>query len=133
LFTKVFAISEGLLPDDPKLNRWFKYVTLESGLIAGFGLTAAGVVATILAVGSWGGTGFAELDPQRSLRLVIPAVLALTLGVEIVFSSFFLSVLGLRRKDRIVPAEDRGNGTGELARETDVARRDRDVFSRGFN
>jgi glycosyltransferase involved in cell wall biosynthesis len=133
LFTKVFAISEGLLPDDPKLNRWFKYVTLESGLIAGFGLTAAGVVATILAVGSWGGTGFAELDPQRSLRLVIPAVLALTLGVEIVFSSFFLSVLGLRRKDRIVPAEDRGNETGELARETDVARRDRDVFSRGFN
>jgi hypothetical protein len=34
---------------------------------------------------------------------VIPAVLGLTLGLEVVFSSFFLSVLGMKRKDRTVP------------------------------
>jgi glycosyltransferase involved in cell wall biosynthesis len=134
LFTKVFAISEGLLPDDQKLNRLFHYVTLESGLTAGFGLVAVGIIASILAVGSWGATDFGDLDPERSLRLVIPAVLALTLGIEVVFSSFFLSVLGLRRKDRVVPAEDRGDVTGEPGHGADaVAQSDRSVLSRELN
>src|SRR4028118_697412 len=34
-FTKLFAISEKLLPEDPKLNKIFRYVTLETGLIVG--------------------------------------------------------------------------------------------------
>ncbi len=43
---------------------------------------------------------FGELDPQRSLRVIIPAVLSLMLGFQIVLSSFFLSVLGLGRRRR---------------------------------
>ena len=31
------------------------------------------------------------------LRIVMPSVFALTMGVQITFSSFFLSILGLRR------------------------------------
>jgi hypothetical protein len=31
------------------------------------------------------------------LRIIVPASLALTLGIQIVLSSFFLSVLGLGR------------------------------------
>ena len=34
-FTKVFAIAEGLLPDDPKLSRVFKIFTLEKGIVLG--------------------------------------------------------------------------------------------------
>jgi glycosyltransferase involved in cell wall biosynthesis len=102
-FTKVFAISAGLLPEDPNLNRLFRYITLESGLAAGFILIAIGLAASVLAVGSWGATHFGLLDPAHSLRLVIPAVLSLTLGFEIVYSSFFLSVLGMSRKDATVP------------------------------
>jgi glycosyltransferase involved in cell wall biosynthesis len=101
--TKIFAVSEGLMPEDRNLNRLFRYITLESGLVAGFGLIVIGVLASVFAVGSWGLTRFGTLDPERSLRLVIPAVLSLTLGCEVVFSSFFLSVLGMNRKDRVVP------------------------------
>ena len=32
---KVFAIAEGLLPEDPKFSRWFRYITLETGMLAG--------------------------------------------------------------------------------------------------
>src|ERR1019366_10470343 len=32
LLTNVFAISEGLLPEKPDLNRLFRYITLETGL-----------------------------------------------------------------------------------------------------
>ena len=40
LFTKVFAISEKLLPEDPRLNKLFQYVTLEAGLVCGILMVA---------------------------------------------------------------------------------------------
>jgi glycosyltransferase involved in cell wall biosynthesis len=98
LFTKVFAISEGLLPEDPRLNRVFRYVTLEVGLIAGGLLFLMGLAGSIYAVGSWEATSFGPLDPSKTLRIIIPSATALTVGCQIILSSFFLSVLRLRRK-----------------------------------
>jgi glycosyltransferase involved in cell wall biosynthesis len=98
LFTKVFAISEKLLPEDPRLNRLFKYVTLESGLIVGALLLLAGFAGSIYALAFWDTRAFGPLNPSSTFRLVIPAGTTLLLGFQIVFSSFFLSVLGLRRR-----------------------------------
>jgi len=98
VFTKVFAISEGLLPEDPALNRVFRYVTLESGLIVGGLLVAFGLGDSIFALYLWGARSFGPLDPSAVLRIIIPAVISLALGCQIVLSSFFLSVLGLRRR-----------------------------------
>ena len=97
-FTKVFAISEGLLPEDPRLTWLFRFITLEVGLIVGGLLMALGLVATLYAVRVWGVHHFGALDPAQMLRVVIPAALSLTLGFQVVLSSFFLSVLGLRRR-----------------------------------
>ena len=97
-FTKVFAISEGLLPEDPRLNRVLRYVSLETGLAVGFLLTLLGFGGSVIAVSDWGAANFGAIDPSRVLRLVIPSVFALMLGVEIVCASFFLSILGLRRR-----------------------------------
>jgi glycosyl transferase family 2 len=98
VFTKVFAISEGLLPEDPRLNRVFRWITLEVGLIVGAVGVLAGIAGSVLALGFWGERSFGQLNPSHTLRTVIPAVTCLTLGCQIIFSSFFLSVLGLRRK-----------------------------------
>lgn len=98
LFTKIFAISEGLLPEDPRLNRAFRFVTLETGLVVGAFLVILGVAETFFALRAWSARDFGPLEVSRSLRLVIPAVLSLTMGAQIVLSSFFLSVLGLRRR-----------------------------------
>jgi len=97
-FTKLFAISEGLLPEDPRLTRMFKYVTLESGLVAGVLMIVAGIAASIYAVSIWKARAFGSLDPFRTLRLVIPASTLMVLGFQTILSSFFLSVLGLRRR-----------------------------------
>jgi hypothetical protein len=97
LFTKIFAIQEGLLPEDPRLNRLFRFVTLETGLALGFSLFFVGLSGSIWALGDWGARSFGELEPTRMLRIIIPASLALTLGIQIVLSSLFLSVLGLGR------------------------------------
>lgn len=98
VFTKIFGVTHGLLPPDPKLEKAFKYVTLESGLIVGITLFISGLLLSIYAVSDWGAHSFGSLDPTRVLRLVIPAVTAMILGSEIVLSSFFLSVLGLKQR-----------------------------------
>jgi hypothetical protein len=98
VFTKLFAISEGLLPPDPTLDNAFRYITLEVGLLLGALLILLGLGVSIYAVGFWRSQHFGALDYAQTMRLVIPASLFLTLGVQTVFASFFLSVLGLRRR-----------------------------------
>jgi glycosyltransferase involved in cell wall biosynthesis len=98
VFSKIFAISEGLLPEDATLNRMFRYVTLETGLIAGGTLAFLGLVSTVTLVARWSMADFGPLDPVVTFRLVIPAVLLLILGCQLVLGSFFLSILGLRRQ-----------------------------------
>ena len=98
VFTKVFAISEGLLPEDPRLNRIFRYVTLETGLAAGALLVALGIGGSIFAVSGWAKESFGPLDSGHMLRIVMPSVFSLTLGVQVICGSFFQSILGLRRR-----------------------------------
>jgi hypothetical protein len=96
-FTRVFAVAEGLLPPDPRLNTLFRWITLEIGLVVGGLLMAFGLGGSIIAVSGWAIASFGALDAEHTLRIVMPSVFSLTLGVQIVCSSFFLSILGLRR------------------------------------
>jgi hypothetical protein len=98
VFTKIYAVNEGLLPEDPRLNALFRYIKLETGLVAGAALVLVGWIGSLWAVSDWGARSFGQLEPRETLRIVVPAVLALTLGFQIVLSSFFLSVLGMRRR-----------------------------------
>lgn len=98
IFTKIFAISEGLLPEDPRLNRVFRYITLETGLLAGCLLISLGLGGSIYAVSDCVKGSCGALESAHLLRIVMPSVFSLTLGVQIVCGSFFLSILGLRRK-----------------------------------
>ncbi|MFT4589647.1 MAG: hypothetical protein ACI8QF_003763, partial [Limisphaerales bacterium] len=98
MFTKVFAVTEGLLPEDPRLSRAFKYITLEVGLIVGALIFLAGVVGTGVAIADWRGANFGDLKPTHELRIIIPSTLALALGSQTMLASFFFSVLGLKRQ-----------------------------------
>ncbi len=99
VFTKTFAISEGLLPEDPRLTRLYRYVTLETGIVAGLALVVVGLVLAAAAIGIWETQDFGPIvDVPRTLRIVIVSSLAITLGVQTFFASFFLSVLGLGRR-----------------------------------
>src|SRR5262245_55077789 len=97
-FTKVFAVSEGLLPEDERLNRLLRWARLEVGLVAGALMLLCGFAGSIYALSDWGAHAFGSLDPFRVMRMIIPAATALVLGSEIILSSFFLSVLKLLRR-----------------------------------
>lgn len=98
IFTKTFAISEGLMPEDRRLNRFFEIVNLERGLFIGaFGLLV-GLVLLAAAINQWRVTGFGNLDYSHTMRWVIPGAMLTALGVQSVLSSFFVSILGMRRQ-----------------------------------
>nr|WP_052312598.1 glycosyltransferase family 2 protein [Geminocystis herdmanii] len=98
IFTKVYAIQEGLLPPDKKLFNLLDQFSLEQGLILGTILFFIGVITSIIALFQWESTGFMALNPALTMRLVIPSVTAIALGLQIIFASFFLSVFQLKVK-----------------------------------
>ncbi len=95
VFTKVFAMRMGFHPLNSAYVSMFRYVQLETGLVAGALMFILGVAGTIVATLSWGAAGFGALDPRLTMREIIPAAVLLTLGIQTIFASFFLSILGI--------------------------------------
>jgi glycosyltransferase involved in cell wall biosynthesis len=80
---------------DPWFDRMRARFRLEHGLILGGVILFAGMALAAVIVGLWINRGFGELSEERA------AVLAATLiiiGLQVIFSSFLLSILGLRRR-----------------------------------
>lgn len=98
IFTKTFAITEGLMPPDPRLDRLFTYVNLEKGLITGGLALTFGLVLLLEAVDQWRSVDFGRLDYAHTMRWVITGVTLTALGFQTILSSFFISILGMRRK-----------------------------------
>jgi glycosyltransferase involved in cell wall biosynthesis len=95
MFAKTYAIRSGLLPADPLVTRLRDVLRLEIGLLGGAAAVIVGVVLAALAVGNWEIRGFGHLDPQQSLRIVVPSTTLLIVGLQIMFSSCLLSILQL--------------------------------------
>jgi hypothetical protein len=98
VFAKIYAIDAGLLPADPRIAKLGDLFSLEIGLIIGALLLLGGLGVSIFAVEFWGRSEFGDLDPTVSMRIVLPGATALILGLQIIFSSFFFSVLELSRR-----------------------------------
>lgn len=98
IFTKVYAIQEGLFPQDKKLLKFIKFFTLEQGLILGIILFLLGGIISVIALFQWESVGFGSLNPILTMRLVIPSVTSIALGLQIIFASFFLSIFQLKTK-----------------------------------
>jgi glycosyltransferase involved in cell wall biosynthesis len=97
VFARIYAMTAGFLPG----KRWIEDLTdrlsLEAGILAGAVLVLAGLAMSVVALLEWGDADFHRLDYRNTLRLVIPASTMLILGVQTVFASFFVSILGIER------------------------------------
>lgn len=94
MFAKVFAYSERFNAQQAGLERWLKRVKLEHGLIVGGLLALVGLCGDTFVFGRWMDSDFGEFG---ELRAVIFWTLWFFLGVQILFSSIFLSMLGVSR------------------------------------
>jgi glycosyltransferase involved in cell wall biosynthesis len=98
IFAKVFAINARLLPPDPRIRRLTSLVNVEVGMAAGLLLLLGGVAGGAYALGLWSLASYGALNPEVTLRIVAPSATALIVGLQLIFSSLFLGVLGLRRQ-----------------------------------
>jgi glycosyltransferase involved in cell wall biosynthesis len=80
---------------DPWFDRMRARFKLEHGLLLGGGIIGAGLIMAAFIVGIWVERGFGELSEER---LAVLAATLLIVGLQIFFSSFLISILGLRRR-----------------------------------
>jgi glycosyltransferase involved in cell wall biosynthesis len=81
---------------DDWFSRMRSRFRLEHGLLLGGAIGFAGLIFAGVLVGTWIDRGFGSLEEQQ---LAVLAATLITVGVEIFFTSFLLSILGLRRPD----------------------------------
>ncbi|CAB4372300.1 MAG: glycosyltransferase [Actinobacteria bacterium] len=97
-FSRAFVANEGLMPPSPGMQKAFRVLNLERGLIIGLAMFFAGFALAIYGLVHWGSTDFGALNARDAIRLAVPAATLSVLGVETIMGSFFLSVLGLSRR-----------------------------------
>ncbi len=99
IFTRIYTYAEGITPLDKNIRYFEKESLLETGVIIGTCLILLAFIGSLIALMQWKSFGFGELNPSSTLRLVIPSVLALALGIQIIFASFFIGVLQIKLRD----------------------------------
>jgi glycosyltransferase involved in cell wall biosynthesis len=97
LLSTTFAVTERLLPPNPRLERLFNIVTLESGLVLSLIALGCGTFLLLGTVEQWRAVNFGDLDYRRAMRWVIPGATMAVLGFQTLLSSFFISILRMRR------------------------------------
>jgi len=106
VFAQIYAIKEGFLPADWRIEMFRRIVTLEVGLVFGAFCLSFGIGLTIYAIGFWGAEGFGTMRPQDLMRVVIPAAALVLLGFQAIYGAFFISILEIRsRKTAIARTE----------------------------
>jgi glycosyltransferase involved in cell wall biosynthesis len=81
---------------DPWFERMRARFRLEHGLLLGGGVFTAGLVVAGVIVAKWASRGFGVLSEER---LAVLAAALMIIGLQVFFSSFLLSILGLRRRN----------------------------------
>jgi glycosyltransferase involved in cell wall biosynthesis len=81
---------------DPWFERMNRRFSLEHGLLAGAAVTLGGLGVGLAIVARWIGHSFGSLGEAR---LAILAATLMIVGLQIVFTSFLLSIVALRHRD----------------------------------
>jgi glycosyltransferase involved in cell wall biosynthesis len=98
IFTKTFAVNEGLIPADARFNRFYKLLNLERGLFISGVAFLIGVGLLLCAINEWRAVDFGPLNYAHTMRLVVPGATLTALAFQTTLSSFFASILGMSRR-----------------------------------
>jgi glycosyltransferase involved in cell wall biosynthesis len=96
LFSRAFAARIGLLAPSRGVERFTGLISLERGVLLGLLLLLGGLAGSSYAVAYWGHSAFGSMDPTSLMRVAIPSATAIATGLQLIFGSFFLGMLGIR-------------------------------------
>ena len=96
LYARAFSLREGFECNDSFLEAAGRFITLERGIFSGMTLFLAGFGGSLYLVAKWIKVNF--IGPFFEIKLCLFCLLFMVIGIQIVFSSFFLSLLRIPRK-----------------------------------
>jgi glycosyltransferase involved in cell wall biosynthesis len=97
LIARCIGVVRQVLPITPSLARFLKQFTLERGILLGLVLGLTGFGLAIYSVDAWARARLAAMDPASMMRVAIPSVTLMLSGAEIIFASFLISLMDVRR------------------------------------
>lgn len=101
--SRIYAMNQGLVPVSKKIHNTFNYLTLERGLIAGGILFLGGIAIMIYLLLYWKNKGFGVIvNVSETLKYLFTSIVLMVVGIQLLFSSFMFSILGIIRKEKIV-------------------------------
>jgi hypothetical protein len=100
-YARIHGWTSGMLPASTFSTRVFEVINLERGLIAGAGLLLAGIGLNVWLVLEWYGRDLGPLDVQTTMRYALWGFTTMVIGVQTIYGSFFLSMLGAARERQV--------------------------------
>ena len=113
LYAKQVAIDRGLLARDVGFERLCARITFERGLVIGGVLAALGVLGGLAALIYWSKLSFGFVARGWLMRLVIASGTSLVVGFQIIYSSFFMTLLHYAKTGETAPRLQTGGTSPE--------------------
>ncbi|MCI0352973.1 MAG: glycosyltransferase family 2 protein [Acidobacteriales bacterium] len=99
-YARIYGWTSGILPDQTFSAKVFKHLNLERGVLAGAALLLGGLALIVWLFRFWWGLDMGPLDVQTTFRPALWGFLLMILGVQTIYGSFFLSMLGMNRDQK---------------------------------
>ena len=98
---RVYAITSHLVRPSPAWQKWMRWGGLEKGILVGLVLMIAGLAGAATVFGQWVASSFGIMMPWITMRYLIPSVVLILAGFQLVLVSFLLSIMFLRYEERV--------------------------------
>ena len=98
LFAKIYAYKVGIINQINKLTMIIMNTSTIKFVLTGLCLFIIGLVLSIISFVSWKNVQFGNLNSTTFMPRVIIANCSLILGLQVFFSSFFISVMNIKHK-----------------------------------
>jgi len=95
VLARELAQREGVLPPSPLLKKFWRQATLERAALIGLVLLLGGLIGLLIATLHWAAIGFGHLDLAATMRAVVPSLIAMGVGLQLVLSAFLAGILDL--------------------------------------
>jgi glycosyltransferase involved in cell wall biosynthesis len=95
VLARELAQRRGFLPPSPMLERFWRQASLERAALAGTILLIGGLIGLVVATVHWAAIGFGNLDLAATMRAVVPSLIAMGVGLQLVLSAFLAGILEL--------------------------------------
>jgi hypothetical protein len=97
LFAMAVAEKMSLRAPAGLADRLFRWASLHTAIAVGIGLLLLGLSGAIYAIIEWGNASFGALVPSRMMRITIPAVTTLAIGMQMLFGTLLLGFIDIER------------------------------------